>query len=104
MLKYMKSMVPRLLERNVRSFLQVKGAVNKASEIPCVMNRKCFLHTTTASVTAESVEVVRDENGRPSIKKIRDMQIVNGGQTTASIYNAWKDKKLDVDLSRVFVK
>ena len=32
------------------------------------------------------------------------MQIVNGGQTTASIYNAWKDKKLDVDLSKVFVQ
>ncbi|MFQ7398425.1 MAG: AIPR family protein [Neglectibacter sp.] len=34
-------------------------------------------------MTAESVEILRDENGKPSIKRIRDMQIVNGGQTTA---------------------
>ena len=32
------------------------------------------------------------------------MQIVNGGQTTASIFNAKKDKKIDVDLSKVFVQ
>lgn len=56
------------------------------------------------SVTAESVEIVRDENGKPSIKSIRDMQIVNGGQTTASIFNAHKDKKINADLSKVFVQ
>lgn len=32
------------------------------------------------------------------------MQIVNGGQTTASIFNAKKDKKINADLSRVFVQ
>jgi hypothetical protein len=32
------------------------------------------------------------------------MQIVNGGQTTASIFNAKKDKKIDVDLSKVYVQ
>lgn len=96
---------PRLLERNVRSFLQVKGAVNKGIRDTLRDEPEMFLaYNNGISVTAESVEVVRDENGRPSIKKIRDMQIVNGGQTTASIYNAWKDKKLDVDLSRVFVQ
>ena len=96
---------PRLLERNVRSFLQVKGSVNKGIRDTLRDEPDMFLaYNNGISVTAESVEVVRDENGRPSIKKIRDMQIVNGGQTTASIYNAWKDKKLDVDLSKVFVQ
>ena len=52
----------------------------------------------------ELVEIVRDENGKPSIKRIRDMQIVNGGQTTASIFNAKNDKKLGVDLSKVYVQ
>lgn len=56
------------------------------------------------SVTAESVEIVRDENGKPSIKRIRDMQIVNGGQTTASIFNAKNDRKIAADLSQVFVQ
>lgn len=32
------------------------------------------------------------------------MQIVNGGQTTASIFNAHKDKKVNADLSKVFVQ
>ena len=96
---------PRLLERNVRSFLQVKGAVNKGIRDTLKDEPDMFLaYNNGISVTAESVEIIRDENGKPSIKKIRDMQIINGGQTTASIYNAKKDKKIDVDLSRVYVQ
>ena len=96
---------PRLLERNVRSFLQVRGQVNKGIRNSLRDEPDMFLaYNNGISVTAESVEIVRDENGKPSIKKIRDMQIVNGGQTTASIYNARKDKKLNADLSKVFVQ
>ena len=96
---------PRLLERNVRSFLQVKGAVNKGIRDTLRDEPDMFLaYNNGISVTAESVDIVRDENGKPSIKKIRDMQIVNGGQTTASVYNAKKDKKIDADLSKVFIQ
>ncbi len=96
---------PRLLERNVRSFLQVKGAVNKGIRDTLRDEPEMFLaYNNGISVTAESVDIVRDENNKPSIKKIRDMQIVNGGQTTASIFNAKKDKKIDVDLSKVYVQ
>lgn len=95
----------RLLEKNVRSFLQVKGGVNKGIRDTLRDEPDMFLaYNNGISVTAESVEIVRDENGKPSIKRIRDMQIVNGGQTTASIFNAWNDKKLGVDLSKVFVQ
>lgn len=95
----------RLLEKNVRSFLQVKGGVNKGIRDTLRDEPDMFLaYKNGISVTAESVEIVRDENGKPSIKRIRDMQIVNGGQTTASIFNAWNDKKLGVDLSKVFVQ
>ena len=96
---------PRLLERNVRSFLQVRGQVNKGIRNSLRDEPDMFLaYNNGISVTAESVEIVRDDNGKPSIKKIRDMQIVNGGQTTASIYNAKKDKKLNADLSKVYVQ
>ena len=96
---------PRLLERNVRSFLQVKGAVNKGIRDTLRDEPEMFLaYNNGISVTAESIEIVRDENNKPSIKKIRDMQIVNGGQTTASIYNAKKDKKNNVDLTKVYVQ
>lgn len=95
----------RLLEKNVRSFLQVKGSVNKGIRDTLRDEPDMFLaYNNGISVTAESVGIVRDENGRPSIKSIRDMQIVNGGQTTASIFNAHKDKKINTDLSRVFVQ
>lgn len=95
----------RLLEKNVRSFLQVKGGVNKGIRDTLRDEPDMFLaYNNGISVTAESVEIVRDENGKPSIKRIRDMQIVNGGQTTASIFNAWNDKKLEVELSKVFVQ
>lgn len=95
----------RLLERNVRSFLQVKGAVNKGIRDTLRDEPDMFLaYNNGISITAESVDIVRDENEKPSIKKIRDMQIVNGGQTTASIFNAHKDKKINADLSRVYVQ
>lgn len=95
----------RLLEKNVRSFLQVKGAVNKGIRDTLRDEPDMFLaYNNGISVTAESVEIVRDENGKPSIRRIRDMQIVNGGQTTASIFNAHKDKKINADLSKVFVQ
>lgn len=95
----------RLLEKNVRSFLQVKGAVNKGIRDTLRTEPDMFLaYNNGISVTAEDVEIVRDENGKPSIKKIRDMQIVNGGQTTASIYNASQDKKMPADLTKVYVQ
>lgn len=95
----------RLLEKNVRSFLQVKGNVNKGIRDTLRDEPEMFLaYNNGISVTAESVDIVRDENGKPSIKKIRDMQIVNGGQTTASIFNARHDKKIAADLSKVFVQ
>lgn len=95
----------RLLEKNVRSFLQVKGAVNKGIRDTLRDEPDMFLaYNNGISVTAESVDIVRDENGKPSISCIRDMQIVNGGQTTASIFNAHHDKKIMADLSKVFVQ
>lgn len=95
----------RLLEKNVRSFLQVKGGVNKGIRDTLRDEPDMFLaYNNGISVTAESVEIVRDENEKPSIKRIRDMQIVNGGQTTASIFNAKNDRKIFADLSQVFVQ
>ena len=95
----------RLLERNVRSFLQVKGQVNKGIRDTIKDEPEMFLaYNNGISVTAEDVEIIRDENGKPSIAKIRDMQIVNGGQTTASIFNASANKKLKADLEPVYVQ
>jgi hypothetical protein len=95
----------RLLERNVRSFLQVKGQVNKGIRDTLRDEPEMFLaYNNGISATAESVLLQRDSNGRPSITQIADLQIVNGGQTTASIYNALRDKKNPLNLSLVNVQ
>ncbi len=95
----------RLLEKNVRSFLQVKGAVNKGIRDTLANEPDMFLaYNNGISVTADSVTISKAESGEAYISKIRDMQIVNGGQTTASIFNITKDKNRSADLSKVFVQ
>jgi hypothetical protein len=92
----------RLLERNVRSFLQVKGNVNKGIRKTIIEEPHMFLaYNNGLSATAETVVVNTKFDGDHCIRSVKDFQIVNGGQTTASIYNAHiKDK---VDLSDIYV-
>lgn len=95
----------RLLEKNVRSFLQVKGSVNKGIRNTLINEPDMFLaYNNGISVTAENVTEGKNENGERCIMKIRDMQIVNGGQTTASIFNISRDKNQSVDLDKVHVQ
>ncbi len=90
-----------LLEKNVRTFLQFKGKVNKGirktlREEPDMF----FSYNNGISSTATEIEVKRSE-GSLYITRLYDWQIVNGGQTTASIAASLNDR--DVDLSKVFV-
>lgn len=87
----------RLLERNVRSFLQARGKVNKGIRQTILQEPHRFLaYNNGISATAEAVELVDLPEGGKGIKFARDLQIVNGGQTTASIYQAVKKDKADV--------
>lgn len=90
----------RLLEQNVRSFLQFTGKINKGIRDTIRNEPQMFLAFNNGiAATADHIEL-NEENRY--IKKIRNLQIVNGGQTTASIYNtARKDK---ADISRIFVQ
>ena len=55
------------------------------------------------AVTAEEIEIAKSEDGKGYlISKVKDFQIVNGGQTTASIYHTFKKDKADI--SGVFVQ
>jgi hypothetical protein len=94
---------PRLLERNVRAYLQMRGNVNKGIRDTVLNQPHMFLaYNNGISATAENVELVDTDSGVPGIRRIRDFQIVNGGQTTASIYHTrTKDKK---DISGVYVQ
>lgn len=78
----------RLLEGNVRAFLSVKGKVNKGIRLTILKRPEMFFAFNNGiTATATSAEVERS-NGSCRIKRVRDLQIVNGGQTTASMFNA----------------
>jgi len=80
----------RLLEANVRAFLQVKGAVNRGIGQTLREEPGRFLaYNNGISATADAVEVVNDGAGR-RIGRVTNLQIVNGGQTTASLYEAYR--------------
>jgi len=92
----------RLLERNVRSFLQAKGKVNRGIRDTLRNEPGRFMaYNNGISITAQAVELKSLADGRPAIVRINGLQIVNGGQTTASIHRAVKADK--ADLSNVFV-
>lgn len=93
---------PRLLEQNVRVFLQARGKVNKGLRVTIENSPEMFFaYNNGITATAESVETRRTSDGL-SITGCHNLQIVNGGQTTASIHAA--SKKKEHDLSRVFVQ
>jgi hypothetical protein len=94
---------PRLLERNVRAFLQATGGVNKGIRETIRNEPGRFLaYNNGISATASRVEYVTRSDGQRAIGIIHDFQIVNGGQTTASLHRAMvKDR---VDLAQVQVQ
>ena len=94
---------PKLLERNIRVFLQMKGKVNKGIRETIRNEPWMFLaYNNGISTTAEDITIERDSSGIPMITRIRDFQIVNGGQTTAAIHYTWFREKCDI--SDIFVQ
>jgi hypothetical protein len=89
----------RLLEQNVRTFLQFRGKVNKGIRNTIIREPSMFFaYNNGLSATAEGVTLNQTKTG---IKSITNFQIVNGGQTTASIFTAMKNK---YPLSDVFIQ
>jgi hypothetical protein len=91
----------RLLELNVRTFLQVRGRVNKGIRNTIQNEPHMFFaynNGITATADGVSTKVI---DGMVHIEEVINLQIVNGGQTTASLYHAGRAK---ADLSGVFVQ
>jgi len=87
----------RLLEGNVRSFLSIRGKVNKAIRGTILQEPDMFFaYNNGIAATASAIETTI-ENGVAVITKINDMQIINGGQTTASIANAVIQDKANLE-------
>lgn len=91
-----------LLEKNVRTFLQFKAKVNKGIRDTILKEPDMFLaYNNGISTTAEKIDIEYEDNV-PFITRIENWQVVNGGQTTASIFATSNDK--ENDLTKVFVQ
>jgi len=94
---------PRLLELNVRSFLQARGKVNSGIRRTLRERPARFMaYNNGLSATVESLELTHHPDGGLAISQVTGLQVVNGGQTVASIHRA-RDTD-GVDLSEVFVQ
>lgn len=80
----------RLLESNVRSFLQARGKVNQGIRKTIAEEPHMFLaYNNGISATADAIQIERTVEGLV-MSSVDNLQIVNGGQTTASIHAARK--------------
>jgi hypothetical protein len=101
--KLYKEYSNELLESNVRAFLGQTGKFNKGIRDTIREKPQMFLpYNNGITATAENVETITNDN-QLYLTKLLDFQIVNGGQTTASLFHTQKKFK-EVDLSKVFVQ
>lgn len=92
----------RILEQNVRAFLGDNRKVNKGIRETLRDNPEMFFAFNNGlTVTVSDLETEANPSGQIEITKATGLQIVNGGQTTASLY--WASKS-GADLSRVRVQ
>ncbi|MGF6861679.1 hypothetical protein ABIE69_002252 [Rhodobacteraceae bacterium MBR-64] len=92
----------RLLEANVRSFLQARAKTNKGILKTIKDTPELFFpYNNGLSATADEVSCVRTDDGL-AIASISNLQIVNGAQTTGSIHSSLKSAK--DQLPEVFVQ
>lgn len=94
----------RLLEANVRSFLSSTGKVNRGiRETLRAAPERFMAYNNGIVVVADEAHLGRTSDGGPGILWLKGMQIVNGGQTTASIYFSKKKNPTEIDLRKVRV-
>lgn len=105
----------RLLESNVRTFLDFRADTNRGMRKSLVTEpENFFAYNNGITITATAVET-EQKGGQLLITSLDNMQIVNGGQTTAAIYFSPREKGgikgadrtynySDIDLSKVYVQ
>ena len=91
----------RLLEQNVRSFLQFGRKGVNAGIRDTIRNEPQMFLAFNNGIAATADHIELDDDSR-YIRKISNLQIVNGGQTTASIYNTARNEKIDI--SKIYVQ
>lgn len=93
----------RLLEANVRSFLSATGKINKGiRDTLRIAPQRFMAYNNGIVLTADEAHFERATEGGQGLRWLKGVQIVNGGQTTASIYFTKKKEPL-LNLQRVRV-
>jgi hypothetical protein len=95
----------RLLERNVRSFLQFTAKVNQGIRDTALRAPSRFLsYNNGIAATASSVTIDDIGEGVGRIRRVDDFQIVNGGQTTATIAAVLRRDQADLSAVSIAMK
>jgi hypothetical protein len=95
----------RLLQQNVRAFLNFAGSVNKGIRDTVKTEPERFLsYNNGIAVTASGVDLERVAPGVYRLLCARDFQIVNGGQTTAALMHTRLDSHSDLKPIQVAMK
>ena len=95
----------RLLELNVRSFLQARGKINtKIRKTILEEPKQFFAYNNGLTAIAEEVRTKKLDSGGVGIAWVRGLQIVNGGQTTASIHRAGKKDHAEEQIASIQVQ
>lgn len=91
----------KLLQGNVRAFLSVRGKVNKGIRDTIINHpENFFTFNNGIAIVARSVTFSPDGS---RIVHFKDPQIINGGQTTASLANAIIKKEARCGMDTLFV-
>ena len=92
----------KLLQGNIRAFLSVRGKVNKGIRETIIRNpENFFTYNNGIAVVARTIGFSEDKS---KIIYLKDPQIINGGQTTASLANAKIKKEVkDGGMNNLFV-
>lgn len=105
----------RLLESNVRTFLDFRASTNRGMRKSLLAEPEHFFaYNNGLTVTATGIETI-EKDGQLLITSLENMQIVNGGQTTAAIYFSPREKGgikgsdrtynySDIELDKVYVQ
>ena len=91
-----------LLRRNVRIYLRQTRKVNQEIAQSARKNPERFVALNNG-ISAVATGVSLNAEGR-RIETLNDLQIVNGGQTTATLHEVWRDRRNPADLSKVSIQ
>jgi AIPR protein/Abortive infection phage resistance protein N-terminal domain len=97
----------RLLELNVRAFLGLQGRKSVNAELRRTIHEQpsMFLAFNNGIVaTVDDIELTTVQGAATAIRTLKGLQIVNGGQTTASLHRARRKESLSLGSVAVPVK